>query len=257
MTATQAQINGGKVGQASIKYEQYIKRIFCGHFPIDQEDIWDERITRSKTDVATRYLNFSIKNPEKSSTSTQIQVCTVDRFCKLLKPANNIKTMLDQFCGNHGYFKQPTLFEAHCVNVWGIDLKILCNEREIRRGRLLASSIKDSNHLVNWLEANKRKILEFVFKTGFNNPNNAATIASHIIWTKQKNSPEFEVIAIDPLIDSIVENSIVKIRDHKTFGQSVIEIGPVTLQMKGSGKNASAYHNMQFNASLDDLKKYI
>ena len=161
--------------------------------------------------------------------------------------------MLDQFCGNHGYFKQPTLFKAHCSKVWGVDPKLLNEKTEISRGRLLASSIKNSKQLVNWLEANKRKILEFVFKTGFNNPNNAATIASHIIWSKQKNSPEFEVIAIDPLIDSIVANSTVKVRSS----QSVFEIGPVTLQMKGSGHSAAAYHNMQFNASLNALKKYV
>ena len=256
MTATIAQINGGVAGQASIKYEKYIKRIFNGYFPIDQQNIWGERITRSKTDVATRHLNFSIKNPEKSSTSTQIQVCTVDRFCKLFDPAKSIKTILDQFCGNHGYFKQPNMFKAHCVNVWAVDPKILCNEREIRRGRLLASNIKNFQHLINWFEANKRKVLEFAFKTGFNDPQHADTIADHIIWSSEKNSKEFELINIDILIDSIIENSTVKIRDHKRFGQSVIEIGPVTLQMKGSS-GKSGYHNMQFNASLNDLKKYV
>ena len=37
---------------------------------------------------------------------------------------------------------------------------------------------------------------------------------------------------------------------------SVIKIGPMTLQMKGSGKG-SAYHNMQFNMSLNDLTKFM
>jgi hypothetical protein len=72
-------------------------------------------------------------------------------------------------------------------------------------------------------------------------------------WSTKKDCIQtVQEIDIDSLINNIVDKASVKIRPS----QSVIEIGPVTLQMKGSGKN-SDYHNMQFNASLNDLNKYI
>ena len=39
--------------------------------------------------------------------------------------------------------------------------------------------------------------------------------------------------------------------------QTVLKLGPITLQMKGSGdKKGTSYHSMQFNASLSDILKY-
>lgn len=253
MTATQAQINGGKVGRASIEYEEYIADIFSGQQLGTHLGHWGQKKTTSKTDVTTKYLNLSIKNPAGPSTSTQIQVASVNRFCRLLQPAGCIKTKIDQFCGNHGIYKNQELFEQHCKNVWSINPYKLDSEKELRRGRLLIPSIPNSNWMVNWFQSNRRKILEFVFATGFNNTANQATIASHILWSKKKNSKDFEVIEISGLIDSIVDKAVAKVRPSG----SVIELGPITIQMKGSGKSASAYHNIQFNASLNDIRKWI
>jgi hypothetical protein len=55
------------------------------------------------------------------------------------------------------------------------------------------------------------------------------------------------------MIKNISLEATVEVKDS----QSVIKIGPFTLQMKGSGKTGSAYHGMQFNASYKDLKEYI
>lgn len=257
--ATKAQIQGGIVGQASIKFENVVLSKKNGVKPIDQKDIWGY-ITKSKTDVIADY-NYSVKNPEKASTSTQIQICSVDRFCKLFNITGELKIKFDQFFGNNpDFFKGPKykkLFENHCRDVWDIDPATLDRQNEIRRNRLLFSSIKDNNHVLQWFQNNMKEVMEFIFKTSFNDPNNKDTIANRILWVEQKNNYDTKVeIDIDPLIKNIVAKSNVKIRDHKKFGQSVIEIGPVTLQMKGSGKEGYSYHSMQFNASLNDIRKF-
>ena len=250
--ATQAQINGGLRGlNTGHSFEAKVRSKKNGWFPTTMLDIWGERKTRCKTDVVTKYHNYSIKN---SQTSTQIQVCSVDRFSRLFNIDSHLKPQFDQFFGNHGYFKDQKLFREHCEKIWGIDTKNLSEENEIRRNRVLGSNLTNSQSMVDWFQENIRPVLEFLFKTSFNNPVNTETIANRVLWTKEKDCYESRCeFDIDPLIDKIAEKAIVKIRPNG----SVIEIGPVTLQMKGSGKSASAYHNMQFNASLKDIEKWI
>ena len=258
--ATTAQIIGGYVGQASIKFEDVVAKNKNGKKPKDQKDIWGERKTKSKTDVLNSEYNYSVKNPESSSQSTQIQVCTVERFCKLFNVTGELKVKFDQFFGNNPeFFKGPKykqLFENHCRNVWNIDPSTLDPQKEVRRNRLLFSSIQNNKELLDWFQNNIQSVLKFVFKTSFNDPKNTDLIANRILWVKEKNNYGSRVeIDIDPLIKNIVSKSGVSIRDHKKHGQSVIEIGPVTLQMKGSG-TGKAYHHMQFNASLNDILKF-
>jgi len=256
---TQAQIQGGKVGQASIKFENVVLAKKHGIKPVDQKDLWGDKTTKSKTDIIADY-NYSVKNPESSSTSTQIQVCSVDRFCKLFSVTGELKTKFDQFFGNGpNFFKGPKykqLFENHCRDVWSIDPSCLDSYNEVRRNRLLFSSIQNNKEILDWFQNNMQNVLEFVFKTSFNDPKNVDLIADRILWVKEKNNYNSRVeMDIDSLIKNIVSKSNVIIRDHKKYGQSVIEIGPVTLQMKGSGSGA-AYHDMQFNASLNDILKF-
>ena len=250
--ATQAQIDGGLRGRdEGYDFEETVKLNKDGCFPSDMLDIWGERKTTSKTDVVTEDHNYSIKNSQKS---TQIQVCSVDRFSRLFNVNGDLKDQFDQFFGNHGYFKDQRLFKEHCEKIWGIDTKNLSQEKEIRRNRVLGSNLTNCQSMVDWFQENIRSVLEFAFKTSFNNPANTETIASRVLWTKNKDCYDTRCeFDIDPLIDKIVEKAIVRVRPNG----SVIEIGPVTLQMKGSGKSASAYHNMQFNASLKDIEKWI
>lgn len=258
--ATKAQIQGGKTGQASIKFENLVSSKKNGTKPIDQKDIWGGPPTTAKTDVVADY-NYSVKNPGSASTSTQIQVCSVDRFCKLFNISGDLKVKFDQFFGNGpNFFKDSEykeIFENHCRNIWGIDPSGLDSEKEIRRNRLLFSSIKDNTAILQWFQENMEKVLEFVFKTSFNDPKNKDVIANRILWTREKDDYDSKVeMDIDPIIKNIVSKTKVAIRDHKRHGQSVIEIGPITLQMKGSGEYASGYHSMQFNASLNSIIKF-
>ena len=56
---------------------------------------------------------------------------------------------------------------------------------------------------------------------------------------------------------SELKNEVMKFDWVIRDSQTVWAIGPLTLQMKGSGNKSSAnYHNPQFNASLNDLKKH-
>ena len=251
---TEAQIEGGRRGRNSgYAFEPIVMSKKNGWEPTNMLDIWGERITTSKTDVITENYNYSIKNTERSSTSTQIQVCSVNRFCRLFGITGTLKTQFDQFFGNHGFFKDQDLFKEHCQNVWRIDTDTLNFKDEIRRNRLLFNNVPNNQDITTWFQNNLKSVMEFVFKNSFNNPDNIDTIANRVLWTNKKDDyntrAEFD---IDPLINSIVNKAIVKVRSS----QSVIEIGPVTLQMKGSGRSASAYHNMQFNASLNAIKNF-
>jgi len=250
--ATQAQIDGGLRGRdEGHDFEKTVRLNKNGRFPSDMLDIWGERTTTSKTDVVTEDYNYSIKN---SQTSTQIQVCSVNRFCRLFNIDDNLKIQFDQFFGNHGYFKDQNLFKEHCEKVWGIDTRYLSQKYEIRRNRVLGSNLTNSQSMVDWFQENIRSVLEFVFKTSFNNPANTETIANRVLWTKEKDCYESRSeFDIDPLINKIAESAIVRIRPNG----SVVELGPVTLQMKGSGKTAALYHNMQFKGSLKDIEKWI
>ena len=87
--ATQAQIDGGLRGRdEGHDFEKTVRLNKDGRFPSDMLDIWGERTTTSKTDVVTEDYNYSIKN---SQTSTQIQVCSVNRFCRLFNIDDNLK----------------------------------------------------------------------------------------------------------------------------------------------------------------------
>ena len=217
------------------------------------KDIFGGIKTRSKTDVIKNGKNYSLKNPTDSK--AQIQLCPVDRFCKLFKITGTLKLIFDQFFGNHGIAKSTSAdseFEQKLVE-WNLSRSSVSGKNEFRRRRLLASSIPNFNLLTKWFEDNKREVLEFIFKTSFNNPNNKEQIADHVIWsTEHLNFDSSVCFKIDDLIDDIcAKKNNVKIRPS----QSVVEIGPVTLQMKGS--KGSSYHSMQFNARLVDILKLM
>ena len=250
---TTAQKKGGAQGRATgLNFEKVFMNKYGGKEPQKCMDIWGERKTVSKTDVLAKGYRYSIKNPKSKSTSTQIQVCSVDRFCRLFNIDGDLKVSFDQFFGNHGFFKDKALFKEHCENVWNIDTKGLCSDSEIRRNRLLFNNVDNNYKIVEWFENNIREVLEFVFKNSFNDPSNEDVIANRICWTEKQNCMSTrQEYDIDLLINDIIPQISVNVRES----QSVIEMGPLTLQMKGSGKGSS-YHNMQFNASLNDIARY-
>lgn len=250
--ATKAQIDGGKKGrQEGEDFENTVAIKLGGTKPKDKKDIWDEITTTAKTDVRASRKNYSIKN---STGSTQIQICSVNRFCRLFNPPEHIKLKMDMFFGNHHLHKADPAFKTLCEKVWKLDVTKLNKDSELRRCRVLANNIQGFNEVVKWIEKNKRKILKFILKTSFNKTSDRIVNANHMIWVTEKNNFDTSVyMNINTLIKHVCKNkNIVKVRPS----QSVIEIGPFTLQMKGSGDN-SKYHCMQFNASLKDVRKYI
>jgi hypothetical protein len=255
-------IAGRKARQAGLAFEEIVRSKRNGYKPTNKQDVFGERITTCKTDVKVGVDNFSIKNPEKPGSSLQIQTCSADRFYRLLKVPKKVKLALDQFLGNHqGLFKGKkfkNIFESVCKEEWQKDLKTLCPDKEIRRNRLLFQNIDNGPLLLDWLEKNIKEIAVFIFKTSFNDPNYKDSIANKLLWAQKKGDYDSLVeINIDDMIKNISLEATVEVKDSKKHGQSVIKIGPFTLQMKGSGKTGSAYHGMQFNASYKDLKEYI
>ena len=255
-------IAGRKGRQTGLDFEDIVKSERGGFKPEDKKDIFGERITTCKTDIKVGNNNFSIKNPKTPSSSLQIQVCSAKRFYRLFNMPKEVKLAFDQFLGNHPDFykgkEYKNIFESVCKEEWKKDLKTLHADREIRRNRLLFQNIDNGPQMLAWLEKNIKKIAVFVFKTSFNNPKYKDAIANKMLWTQKKSDYASLVeVDIDDMIENICLKSTVKVRDNKKHGQSVIEIGPLTLQMKGSGKSGAVYHHMQFNASYKDLKKYI
>jgi|14_taG_2_1085336.scaffolds.fasta_scaffold09951_2 hypothetical protein len=255
-------IAGRKARQAGLDFEDLVMTKRGGFKPDNRQDIFAERITMCKTDIKVGENNYSIKNPKNSHSVLQIQTCSVERFCRLFKVPKKVKLAFDQFFGNHPDFykgkKYKNVFESVCKQEWKKDLKTLDAGNEIRRNRLLFQNIDNGPLMLDWIEKNMKKIAVFVFKTSFNNPKYKDSIANKMLWSQLKNDYDSLVeVDIDDMIKDMCLNPVVKVRDNSRYGQSVIEIGPITLQMKGSGKTGSAYHGMQFNASYKDLKKHI
>lgn len=250
--ATDAQKKAGeKARQEGEDFENIVATKLGGTKPKDKKDIWGEKPTKAKTDIRASRKNYSIKN---STGSTQIQICGVDRFCRLFDVPEHINQKMNMFFGNHGFYKDTSTFTRLCKKVWKLDVTKLDQDSELRRCRVLANNIQGFDEVVKWIEKNKRKILKFILKTSFNKTSDRIVNANHMIWVTEKNN--FDTSAymnINTLIKHVCKNkNIVKVRPT----QSVIEIGPFTLQMKGSG-GKSGYHYMQFNASLKDVRKYI
>lgn len=253
------QLSGVIGRQTGLDFEEALEQKFSGRTPEDKKDIWGESKTRSKTDLIVGSKNYSIKNPKLPSTSTQVQVCSADRFHRLFNPPMAIQQGINKFVGNHpkllttsGYKGNSEVMTEVCL-AWGIDPKTLNSNSEFRRSRLLANNIDNMEDVTTWFSENIVSIFNFALATSFNDPKNTDTIADTIWWSSKKNSTEdIREFKISDILRKVEKNAEVSISKNK----SVIKMGPMTLQMKGSG-TGSAYHNMQFNMSLNDLEKFM
>lgn len=253
---------GGSKGRSSgYDFEDLFIKKHGGTKPKKGLDIWGKRKTETKTDVYSLGKRFSIKNPKLTSTSVQIQVCSVNRFCKKFNITGDLRVAMDMFFGSdeellnkETYKNNPSFFSQICENKWEIDPSQLCEEKELRRSRILYNNIPENKNLFcRWLTDNMESVLKFILKESFNDPQNKNCIADTMAWATIKNDTELvRAYDIDQIISASIESGKVSVRDS----QSVIQIGPFTLQMKGSGKGA-AYHNMQFNCSYNDLKNFL
>ena len=250
----------GELGRKSgLDFEDLLEKEFLGKPPEDKKDIWGEATTRSKTDLIIGSKNYSIKNPKAPSTKTQVQVCSADRFHRLLNPPLTVQEGINKFVGNHpklltkeGYKGNTKIMREVCKS-WGVDFNTLDSDSECRRSRLLSDNIHNMEEVTNWFFENRTSVFKFALSTSFNDPKNHDTIADTIWWSSKKNDiNSIKEFSIAEILKKVEEDAEVSISVNK----SVIKIGPMTFQMKGSGKG-SAYHNMQFNMSLNDLANFM
>tara|TARA_Y100000296_G_scaffold86644_1_gene127139 strand:+ start:2590 stop:3438 length:849 start_codon:yes stop_codon:yes gene_type:complete len=221
-------------------------------------DIFNGKTTTKSdmTDIVTGN-GYSIKNPKTSSGSIQMFICSKEKMIRKLDQIEPIPALARMYCDLFLGFKSKQEMRQACLSV-GINYEKLNFNEEKRRIRCRHDSIplEYQNSFRQYINNKKIRsaICDMVFSKGFclNKENHA----DYMIWSDSsiagKNSIEnMTACSIEKLKDNIINNEW-RIRESNT----VWEMGPLTLQMKGSGaKNSQSYHSPQFNASLNDLKK--
>ena len=160
MTATQAQIDGGKLGrEEGFAFEdEFAKHIGGFDVPENVDSIFGDT-TRSKTDVlGPNGEQFSVKNSEGT---TQISVCSLDRLLLKIFAPPSVRAKLEMFFGawdsSIKHFKDQRIFLNECKRR-GINTKNLSQKDEIRRNRFKATSIGDFQEVIDWFHENRAAI---------------------------------------------------------------------------------------------------
>ena len=260
-TKLQNQRRGGRSGLISgMKFEEMFRVKHGGHKPDRRLDLWNEKKTEPKTDsINPSGDRYSVKNPKTPSTEIQVQVCSVERFCRRFGIVGSLRESFDMFFGSHKdllgmstYKNNPENFKRVCESVWGIDTKNLSPKWEIRRCRLTADNVRGVENITEWFQNNIEEVTRFVLTESFNNTDNIETIANKMAWTTTKN--DLDSVRVFDIEEIVKEVGSLKcyIQDSKT----VFKVGLLDLQMKGSGKG-SHYHNMQFNCSYNQIKQLL
>ena len=270
MTATQAQINGGKKGRKSgLKYEDDYAGAINGqtfeeiHGGKKVPDIFGE-YTQAKTDVfGPNGVKYSVKNPKHTSQGTQIAFHPTAKYQKFHSVPSDVSDAMNFWCG-----ATPELLEElkekearRCPEAWanevsrrGMNINDFDFKAEIRRNRALFKNIPNHQDLLHYFDKNKVKIARFVFSTGMNHPDYSHAWAEKIAWSEKKDSLSGVKIYDIQTIVNKMSSAVVRIND--ITNDSVIRMGPLTVQQKGSG-GRSGYHAIQFNASRNDLDGFL
>lgn len=261
-TATAKQVAAGEKGRSSgLKFEESICENYGGKFlPKGKVKSIHGKKTDNKTDVIAGSQRLSIKNPKSISTSTQIHITSVAIFAKKfsIEEGSLLYIAFQMFFGaypelfKNGRFKDsPDYFIKLVRNKLVLNPDLLCCHQELRRARILFNNLTNGDLIIKFIQENIREIVDMCFRSGMIHPSESDSMATHVVWSNIKDDiNDFEIINIQDILDS-TDTWKVSVRPS----QSVIEIGPITLQMKGSGKNSS-YHAMQFNVSLSALLAY-
>ncbi len=257
MTATQAQIDGGKLGRdEGFAFEdEFAEHIGGSDVPEEVDSIFGDQ-TRSKTDVlGPNGEQFSVKNSEKS---TQVQVCSLERFSKKFNMPLDIKDKLSAFVGawptSIKHFKDQQVFIKECKSR-GFDVKKLSQKDEIRRNRLKATSINNFQDVIDWFHINRAEITRFMFQEGFIADHETQAFADKVAWVEKKNELRgIKYYDVDDIVSRTITHAKTTLGSKKA---TTIRCGAWTMQMKGSGHSGSAYHNVQFKCSRSDLKKHL
>ena len=262
-TATAKQVAAGKKGRLSgLKFEEDIAIAYRGHIlPKNKVKSIYGGLTDRKADIEADQQRFSIKNPAGISKSIQIQVCPCTTFSKRfsIKEESLEYTMLEQFFGaspeilKHDTYKNnPKFFGDFAESRWGINSTCLGYQWELRRSRVLFNNLTHDDIFLEIFKKNKIEIVDMCFRSGMIHPSEEKSMATHVLWASKKDDVNsIEIIDIQNIIDSC-DSWQVSVQPR----QSVIKIGPMTIQMKGSSEEPSSYHSMQFNVSLSALLAY-
>ncbi len=208
--------------------------------------------TKSKTDLVFREKNVSLKNPGENSSSIQVFNTTQNVFTETLNlKGTDIEVALRLLYGTP--YKEE--FERLLVEC-GIEKEDLHWEDETRRQRLLFSSLPQQKQstLLSFFENNKRCLVEATFKKGWAKDSKAH--ADFMLWSESSMAGK---TSLDHMCLFDMKEVINKICEYDWFVRpsAVLVLGPLTLQMKGSGnKKTWSYHDLQFNTSLNALKKH-
>lgn len=257
MTATQAQINGGKLGRdEGFAFEdEFAKHIGGFDVPENVDSIFGDT-TRSKTDVlGPNGEQFSVKNSEAS---TQISVCSLNRLLLKIFAPPSVRAKLEMFFGTWDssikHFKDQQVFLNECKRR-GINTENLSQKDEIRRNRFKATSIDNFQEVIDWFHENRAAITRFIFQEGFIAPHETQAFADKVAWVEKKNSLNgIKIYEVDKIVSQTVAHAKTALGSKAA---TTIRCGAWTVQMKGSGKTGSAYHNVQFNCKRTDLEKYL
>ena len=130
---------------------------------------------------------------------------------------------------------------------------------ELRRHRLKHSSIPQIYQDAFSQYINdpfiKSELFDLSLSKGF--CKNKVNHAEYMLWCDSTNGGKGTTSHLSVCKMSELKNKVMKFDWVIRDSQTVWAIGPLTLQMKGSGKKSGAsYHSPQFNASLNDLKKH-
>lgn len=273
MISQKKRLSGEEGRSSGLEYETSLVKKFGGKtFSSKKVKSICRELTTRKADIEINNTIISVKNPKLSSTSTQVQVCPYSTFkCYFPDIPSNVEYSLRSFIGdfadNHKGKENKDHFFMLCEIVGIEDPQNTLSSEELRRVRLDSFSLGKDNcdAVVEWLYENREGIYRFIFQDGVMDP--SLERPTKLWWSHKKNDltniSKFDMSDILQRARNM-DKSEVRFRDEGGKGKSkkaknagtVIQVGAITIQMKGSG-SGSAYHNLQFNCSLNDLNNFM
>ena len=202
---------------------------------------------RSKTDILVDGESYSIKNPGKSSASIQIMVTALHKFLESYNADEDTRNAFKLFLGlSNGFGK---LLKENKIKESDLNYN-----DELRRQRVKFSSLSQYSRdaILSFLNKNKRDIVDIVVRRGW--ADDSKDFANKMIWCDSSVHQKSDVEHLCLFDSEEVINTICEYDWEVRPRQTVLYLGPLTLQMKGSGKG-EAYHYPQFNCSLNDLRR--
>jgi hypothetical protein len=218
-----------------------------------QPSILGEQKTTSKADITIYDRTISVKNPGKSTSSIQMFVtpgANILKGCSCGDPV--VEEAIQMFFGVPDEKEFYRLLAHH-----GILTSTLSQKDELRRHRLKFPNLPQSHQdaLLLFLNNNKRDLVEFTLRKGW--ASDSYTYADYMLWSDSSVGGKSSLNHMCLFHMNDVINEICKHNWKPRQSGTVFELGPLTLQMKGSGGiTKSAYHHFQFNTSLNDLRKH-